>query len=175
MSLFSLRKSHVASHLFSYRISVIGAWVAGELIGYCVGSKIPNTVFPLMRMPAFGQVSIVWLFLFAIFPFLFSFIASRRCWLSLLKAFVFLKAYCFTYSVCCVGLAFGNAGWLMRFLCFFTDALCTLLLLWFILYFPASSKSQQHRRLLLCCVSVATLVCLDYFAIKPLFLMLLNR
>lgn len=175
LSLFSLSKQRANIHQHLNNFSLILAWIAGEVIGYFVGSQVPDTVISLMRAPTFGRVSIVWLFFSAIFPFLLSIAALRLSLKRLLTSLVFLKAYGFVYSICCLGFAFGSAGWLMQLLYFFTDTLCTLIFLWFILTYPKFSKARQYHRLLLCLASTTGLVCFDYFAIMPLVLMLLNR
>lgn len=175
MSLFSLSKQRASILCNPHNSSLILTWIAGEVVGYFVGSQVPDTVFSLMRTPTFGRVSIVWLFFSATFPFLLSFTAIRFSQKWLLKSLVFLKAYAFAYSICCVASAFGSAGWLMQFLYFFTDTFCTLIFLWFIFAFPRFSRTQQYHRLFLCFASATGLVCFDYFAIMPLLLMVLNR
>lgn len=175
MSLFSLskRRANILQH--PYNSELILVWIAGEIVGYYIGSQVPDTVISLMRTPTFGRVSIVWLFFSATFPFLLSFAALRLSQKWLLTSLVFLKAYSFAYTICCVGSAFGSAGWLMQLLYFFTDTLCTLLFLWFIFTYTRSSKARQYHRLLLYFASATGLVCFDYFAIMPFVLMLLNR
>lgn len=175
MSLLSIVKRHFADKCGLLRNRLIFVWILGQAIGFGLGSQVPFTVVSLMRLPGFGQVSIVWLLFSAIFPFLLSFFALRFSLRVLFVPLVFLKAYSFAYVICCIGIAFGNAGWLMQWLCCFTDTLCTVIFLWFITASVNQYKTQRSRSLLLCVISVIIVVCFDYIVVSPATAALLNR
>ena len=173
---FSFKNTQRADLIsFPHKTILVLVWLVGQVIGFYSGSQVPISVVSLMCLPTFGQVSIVWLFFSAAFPFLLSFIALLFSIRHLLISTVFLKAYSFTYSICCIVTAFGSAGWLMQLLCFSTSTTGTLIFLWFIFSYPKYSKTQRSQCLLLCTVSIVSFVCFDYFAIAPFVSALLNR
>lgn len=174
LSLFSLRNNQLDRERSIWSTALILIWLLGVVFGCIIGYQTPVTVTSLMRTLEFGCVSIVWLLLSAVLPFFLSYIFLRYSFRPLLFLLVYLKAFCFAYSTCCICSAFTDAGWLMRYLCFFTDSVCSAIFLWYILNSPGWSVSQMARRSRICLAAVVALACFDYFTVTPFVALLLN-
>lgn len=149
-------------------------WVAGLLAGLYTVSIVPTSYFSLMRSILYDRMSIVVLVLTLIFPFLFSYVAYRLSMPFLIFPIAFLKAFTFAYSAFGVVMAYGDAGWMMRWLLLFSDSFIVVLLLWF-WFRNASANRITLNKALLVCVLLASFICLfDYSVILPLSASLVN-
>ena len=175
MSSYAYIKPQAKTSVVIHNSLVIPCWILGQLMGFVLGSDVTDATISLMRTVGFQRVSIVWLLFSAILPFLLLYVIIRFLpqWMRLLL--MFLKAYGFTYCVCCIASAFGSAAWLMLWLCFFTDIHCTFIFLWYMLNYNNWSKFQRRKYLLICIIIAMTFVFTDYFVISPIPAILLSR
>lgn len=157
-----------------YVSSVILAWISGQLVVFLSGCQIPFDIVSVMRLSSIGQMSIVWLLLSAILPFVCLFVFMRFEKRFLCLVLVQLKAFMFTYSLSCIASAFSSAGWLLRWLCFFTDSVSTLLFLYLVLSGNFGPKKCWIHRLLVCIITVVIVACVDYAFVSPLATELLS-
>ncbi len=122
----------------------------------------------LMRSALCSDVSIFRLLCVILLPFLFSAFAVYFSKPRVLYLIAFLKAFLFAFVSAGITLAFGSAGWLVRWLVMFSDCL-SLPLLW--LYWQRNVSGQQGFRLAEFGVfaGIACLIgCLDHAFIVPL-------
>ena len=150
-----------------HRCILIVCWLSGLFAGYYFGIKTPDSVFALMRTSLSERVSIVWVFCALLLPLILSYTALRFSVPLLLLPLVFLKAYGFGYTLCCVIRAFGSAGWLMGTLCLFADVCSAILLLWFLLKYTKWENRRTLCDLTICISALITLGIFDYFVISP--------
>jgi len=95
-------------------------WTLGLISGICLYFALPSSG-ALMRGLLLAPVSIVWLFLSGVFPFLVSAFAVYISKPQLIFLISILKAFCFSFVALCLSDGFGAAGWLVRFFLLFHD------------------------------------------------------
>jgi hypothetical protein len=166
---------HVFNKLRSPIFFICVFWISGLVTGLYAASNAPASVFPLVRSLLYHRTSIISLTLVIFFPIFVSCIAY---WLDksyCIFPIAFLKAFSYAYCTFNVVLAYGDAGWMMRWIILFSDSCFVVLLLWFwIRNFSKGSVSFKFN-LLVCCV-LSTIICLfDYFAIIPISVHLVNN
>lgn len=150
------------------------SWVLGMIVGCLFGAKLPDPVISLMRTSFSERVSIVWLFVAILLPFFLSVTTIRFSLQRLLFLLSFVKAYCFAFCLYCINRAFGSAGWIMSFFCFFSDACSNAILLWFSLTHSEWKPERCMHDFAICVTALIALCCLDYFIVSPFMVMLLN-
>ena len=120
-----------------------------------------------MRMAMVSHVSIVGLTVSAVLPFLIAAFAAYAGQPVLLYILGFLRMFGFTFLGCCIQLAFGSAGWLLRLLFQFTDGCALALLCWFCLRRIDAPAGFPGRDLAVCGAACFAVSILDHFMISP--------
>lgn len=148
------------------------SWFSGLLLGVIASMQRADSTVPLMRSVLVERSSIVSLFAVLTFPFLLS---ALLVWISkplLLVPVAFLKAFIFGFTAFTVSSAFGDAGWLSRWLLLFSDSCCVAVLLWF-WFRNVTGKRRTFKTDVAISLVVTVLVgCIDYYAVSPLSVML---
>ena len=139
----------------------------GAACGIFVARGSEESVLSLMRMAVVSHVSIVGLAVSALLPFLFAALAAYVGQPVLLYILGFLRMFGFTFLGCCIQLAFGSAGWLLRCLFQFTDGCALVLLCWFSLRRIAVPAGFPIRDLAVCAVICVAASALDHLMISP--------
>ena len=104
------------------------SWVLGLGFGGLVFRYAGSHLVSRMPLAAMSQPSIPGLLTSSLLPFLFSAFAVYFSVPRLLYGICFCKAFLLGYVTCGVFRAFGEAGWLVRWLFLFTDLWCAALL-----------------------------------------------
>ena len=139
----------------------------GAVCGIYVAFGSEESVLSLMRMAMVSRVSIVGLTVSAVLPFLFAALAAYVGQPVLLCILGFLRMFAFTFLGCCIHLAFGSAGWLLRCLFQFTDGCALALLCWFSLRLIPAPAGFPTRDLGFCAVVCVAVSALDHLMISP--------
>ena len=150
------------------------SFLAGLLSGACVSIAASKSLLPMMLAAANSCVSISGLLSAMLLPLLFSAFAVyiRQNWLLIPIAFV--KAFLFAFLGIGVMSAFGNAGWLVRWLLMFSDSLTLPLLWWFWLRAFSSGRTDALRFAALVAVAAVLIGSLDYSVVSPFAAMLIS-
>lgn len=148
-------------------------WILGLFSGAILAQHADEIQFSLMRRAAFCPVSIVGLFA-VLLPFLITAFAVcvSNYWLFLPIAFS--KAFLFSYNACIVSAAFGNAGWLVRYLLLFTDACTIPILLWLWIRGICGYRSRFVRIVGLCAILSVAVGFIDFCIVSPFLAMLVS-
>lgn len=162
---FRNRLSYSFRHWQTFYISFF--WVLGLLIGFIFASYSSAQSISLMRSVALSRMSISGLLLFQILPFICSAIFLHHSRSFFLYITVLLKALCFSCCSCCISIAYGDAGWLTRWLLLFSDSFSVILLLWFLLRNSADNESHLGIELLFCITTLITVGCVDFGVVAP--------
>lgn len=117
------------------------ALFVGLLLGSAVYLSAEPEVFSWMRGAADCSVSIVSLLRVAVFPLLVAALAVAIGQNRFLALLVPCKAFAFSVSSLGLMSAWGQAGWMMRFLLMFSD-ICSL---WLLVLFALRYGSGQRR------------------------------
>lgn len=149
------------------------SWCLGMLLGMLAATAASDTLIPMMRRAVYCPVSIPGLLAATVLPFLFSAYAVSLSEPWLLLIISALKAFSFAFCACGVSLAFGQSGWLVRFLFLFSDCcLIPVLFLYWIRHI--SGKGNGKRWELPVCIGAALLIgCIDYCFVAPFLVSLL--
>lgn len=140
------------------------AWSLGCFIGSALATQ--SGLFSLMRSAMFCKLSLLGFLLTISTPFLFSYILCRYFGYLFVLPVVFLKSCSFSFFYFCISLAFGNAGWLVKWLLLFSDSLCVCLFLWFC--FRVASDIKNVHQFTVCICFSTFIGCIDYFYILPI-------
>ena len=165
--------------LFSFRfwphnIQLILVWLLGFVTGYVLGFDISATMILGVAGSGFLHVSF-WCLLFStLTPFLAVYGALVLGANSSLLLILFAKGLFFAFSICCVGVAFGNAAWVARWLCFFSNCLCTVLFLWYVFSFLDFSKPKRRNGLIACLTASFFITYFDYIFVSPVIVKILE-
>lgn len=156
------------------RVLIILFWCLGLITGYFFGMQTPVQILSLMRTSLSERVSIVCRMISLFLPFFFFFVILRFLTPVLFIPLAFLKAYSFAFCYCCISIAFGYAGWLMRIFYLFSDSCSLVLLIWFLLSHFTWEREKNIRELAVCFAVIGLLSCFDYFIASPFSAMLMN-
>lgn len=145
------------------RYALALCWLFGLLLGFfaakCAGYGVSAAVYA----SAFGSVSLLRACVFAVLPFLVSYMAVWLCERWLLHALCFAKAFAFGYCATGIGIAFGAAGWLARLLILFSDCMILPALLLYILFFIEKNKRFHLISILFILYAVIVVIADNYF------------
>lgn len=147
--------------------SIAFCWTAGWGGGLAASAAVNDCIYSWMLGADFGTVSIVWLFLATLFPFLISALAVSFSWRFLLLPICLGKAFVFAFVAYGVCSAFGAAGWLVCGLLLFRSWASAPFLLGFWLRYIRGGRPGPMLYLgatVLC----AGLAGIDYCLISPL-------
>ncbi len=121
MKLLCFQRKNSKSWCKLYPWFLAFSWCAGLVLGALLALNARSFLVPMICGAAARTPSVIGLFAVTALPFLLSayavFISEPRLML-ILSA---LKAMGFGFCACGVSLAFGSAGWLVRFLFLFSD------------------------------------------------------
>lgn len=150
-------------------------WLAGISFGLYAANLASVHISSLMLTLVDQRVSIVGMLIIFIFPLLLSAVLIHFSAHRLLFLFAFLKAFCYSFSSCCIFLSFGSAGWLIQSLLMFSDTVLAIVLLWFWFRFFSAKTVELGRDAGICCIITACVVCIDYFMVSPFLASLFNQ
>jgi len=156
-----------------YTVVLAFLWIAGLLCGAFFAGSAEDPYFALMRMGVFSRVSIVGLFVLIFFPLLLSALAVYFRLPAAIYLIAFAKAILFGYTMCATSIAFASAGWLIRFLYTFCDAVFILFLLWFWIRRITFGRANLRKDVLICTAAGILISLIDYFCISPFLVMLM--
>lgn len=126
------------------RLLLIIFWYSGLLLGLCAADSAANVFIPLMRRVAFVPVSIVSALLRSLFFLLISVIAvySSKLWLFLPAAFI--RAFCLSFFLRGLILAWQNDAWLVAFFHATSFLLAGIPLMFWFCHIPATGQSVKR-------------------------------
>lgn len=126
-------------------------WFVGLCCGILLGLSADNSIISWMRCSFRSHVSIVSLLSVTVFPLLLSAYAVFSIHPKpLLMIFIcFFKAVVHGYGSMLIYQAFGNHGWLIRFLLLFHGCISATVLLFFLLHVFSGNKQYLRDTLLL--------------------------
>lgn len=150
------------------------SWLSGLICGICAFSCAGNSAFSVMRGAFSGSVSIVGLLGVTVLPFLFSAFAVFISKPGLLLVASFGKAFLASYVSLAVMLAFGSAGWLIRWLLCFSSCAAAPLLYWYWLRYISGERKFSGFEVFLLISLLIFIGSLDYCVILPFLAGLIN-
>ena len=148
-------------------------WCMGLLTGAILAQYSGEIHFSLMRRAAACSVSIVGLFT-VLLPFLFTAFAVVLSNCFLFYPIAFLKALTFSYHACVVSAAFGDAGWLVRYLFLFTDACTIPVLLWIWIRGSGNRCIGLLHGTGICVLIACAVGLIDFCIVSPFLAMLIS-
>lgn len=158
--------SSLNSFLSLNKILLTVAWVAGTIAGSLFVRTNPFDFVSVMRMLSTQHVSIVGGVICIGLPIFLSSVCVKYLPGFALCVIAFVKA--FTYFCCLSALVivYGQAGWLVRWLFFFSDSCSVPVLIWF-WYRNIDRKNAAPWKDLRLCVAIGALIlCIDYFVVS---------
>ena len=140
-------------------------WCAGLLLGILAAASAGQDFATKMRSAASQPVSTVPFLVYA--PFLLSAIAIhlRQPWFILPCCFI--KAFIFGFCAFAVTLAFGQSGWLVRFLFMFSDSMSVPVMYFYWLRCINGNLAKGFWFSGCCTVMLVAIGLLDYCWIAP--------
>lgn len=166
MSLRSIERKYCKRATAARQYILILFWCAGFLFGCRISNDYSNSFFFLMRGLPMAPVSIVGLLLSRILSVLILAISVWLNYRSVLYIFVFIRAL----TLCCVSLlvlrAFGDAGWLMRYLLLFSGSILAVGELYLALRGIAAASGFRISLIVYALVMFAISI-VDLFCIRP--------
>lgn len=157
------------------RFLLILFWFLGVFIGIWIAQQTITVTSSLVRSVVDSRSSIVGLLTVLTVPFLISAILFKLSLPTLGFCIVFIKSLLFSYCSCSLVLAFGEAGWLMRWLLLFSDSCTVVLLLWLWIRNITGQGKKIKSDLLFCCLITVLIGCVDYYILSPFAAMLLSN
>ena len=143
------------------------AFLSGLLVGCVIQLSAEFDSLSWMRGMADAPVTIVGLLSVVFLPFLFSAFAVYASQRWLLFPIAFCKALSFALAACGISIAYGSAGWLMRFLLMFTDILSLPLLAFFWLRYSGGGRRLSLYSVFTYFAAAACIGSIDFFVISP--------
>jgi hypothetical protein len=165
---------HKSFYTFRHSTTLGIYWIAGLLLGILSAVDADPTVLSLMRLTATAQVSIVFVLIRCVLPFLFTAFAVLIQAPFILYAVAFVRCFSCGFVLWLIAAAFGSAAWLIGPMLHFSEMLnlgllCVVLLRW---------RQVPFRRikseLVFCLLVSAWIVVIDHFAVSPFLAELLN-
>jgi len=157
-----------------YQVLFLIVWLVALILGTCFAAHAGNNYFLLMRGASDCSVTIAGLLATVVLPYLFAAFAVYISKPKLLYLICFVKAFCFAmcgYGIC---VAYGSAGWLVRWLLQFSDICTVPVLCWFALR-HLKGKGRTFRTDAMFYGGIVMLVgYLDFSLISP-FLVILTE
>ncbi len=154
-------------HRKVWRILLAFSFVAGFWAGMVFSSAAGELVIPWMHTAVHSRVSIRFLLCATLFPFLFSAIAVFLSQPGLLLLIAFGKAFSAGLTGMCLCAAFGDAGWLVRWLLCFSSCLSLPVLYGYWLRHIGSRAEELFCPTALLLSAAILIGSIDYFVIVP--------
>lgn len=169
-----MRFNRILSFIYSqwgrvnrYRAAL--CWLCGLLLGFCSAKSAQYHTLSIAYAVAKGSVSFSYLAAAVMLPALISLLAFwlDQRWLA--DALAVCCGLFFGYSLTTIQLAYGNAGWLVRFLLMFSRCMTVPALMW---YWTAGTRRKRWAVLLL--AYFAAVFVFDYYFVAPFLKALLS-
>ena len=159
------RLKHPAVLLFCFGLVSL---IAGTLLAV----RADSSAFSLMRQAVISPVSIVCHLALQLLPFLIAAyaVSISRSWL--LYTVFSCKLFSFAYTGTLVWIAFGSAGWLVRFLILFSDIILVPVFCWFCT--KRLMKSDGAKDLWLCMGLTVITVLMNLFIFSPFLVKIIH-
>ena len=141
-------------------------WIAGMLLGTVI-CQDQISLFSLMRISAFGDVSIVGLILVYFIPLLISFAVVLVQKPALIYICAFFLALSCGINLHALYAAFYSASWLMFILLLFSRNISVVLFLWFALGLLACDAKLPRREAAVACNVSIVAGAFDLFILSP--------
>ena len=119
-------------------------------------------------------MSIVVGFVMSAIPFIVFYICIRCSVFFCVLPLAFFKAFAFMYCFAGITVAYGDAGWLVRFLLLFSDCFSMPLFLWYMGRSILRTKDRTDRDIWFCILVLAVVRCMDSYVISPFAMELLK-
>ena len=161
--------------VFLRKACLVFCWSLGLYVGYLLSLQMLNEELDCFHSTIIDHISIVGLLLTLFFPLFLSAFCVHYSVPLILLPIVFIKSLCFSYCACCIYRAFGDAGWLMRWLYFFSDSCMLIIMLRYWLKFITGNKEGHGSQVIICSLYAVFIGCIDYFILSPILIMLLNH
>ena len=147
-------------------------WILGLITGGVVAARV--SLASALNSFTLLRTSVLDLIFFLVLPFGLSFVILKFVGSFGILPLAFIKAYSLISTLCYVSFVFGDAGWLIGGIFFFSDVITTTLLLK--LWFDISiGKCYKLRQCFFLFIIIPVLIGLfDYFVVSPFLAMLLN-
>lgn len=146
----------------------------GFFIGAYISRMVPNSFLNLIYTNGDRAVSLWSLAVVLLLPLLISFVAFYFRIPILILLIGFLKAITFSFCSCGILYAYGDAGWLLRFLLLFSDSTMLFLLCWYWLRHLEGNRLRLAQDTVLCIFGAILIGIIDYMYISPFTAMLLK-
>ena len=141
-------------------LSLIFFGGVGLVFGSLLAAKANSSIFPMMRQADLGSVSIVLHLVAQLLPFLIAAYAASISRLWLLNAVCGCKLFSFSHTGTLIWIAFGSAGWLVRFLFLFSDIILSPVLCWYC--FRRLMGDCDEKNDLRICIGITVITALIY-------------
>lgn len=140
----------------------------GLSAGIYTASTLSLSTLSFIRLILYDRTSIAVLIVTRFLPFLAAFIVCLLSRPIFVIPITFIKAFSFAFSAFGIVLAFGNAGWMMRWLLMFSDSFSVLLLAWFSIRNLSDNQKSLIKDFAACFLATMFFCVFEYFAILPL-------
>lgn len=166
--MFESRKNRSFTPVIYSKVILILSMLFGFLSGLLFAGENAPVSFSWMRIAVPGSTSIARVLCVLLFPFL-----TVRVLLSVFKSvpvilFCFARFFCVALSLGSVTLAYGNSGWLMRWLFFFSSSLSLpAFILFCVRHLDGARRHVLQRDFWICLFWVFLVVTIDYYFVSP--------
>ena len=143
------------------------SWVFGLASGLLYSFCLYPRYDPLVMSALFADVTIVDIMLISVIPIVLSVLCVHCSFPVLLIPLAFFKAFSFSISSFRLLWAFGNAGWLLRFLLMFSDCALVVVLLWLWIRHINGSKLHLVKDAVTCTQVMFVVGVIDCLFIVP--------
>ena len=165
--LFSVYSFSARKHKSSFCVVILAlCWLTGFFLGAYFASVSFSQFTPMMCTLFLHRVSIVGTLAVFLFPLLLSAVLAHYSAHMLLCLFAFLKAFCFSFSSCCILFCFGTAGWLLQTLLMLPNTVLMIVLLWFWFRFLIGVGSLVNDTGI-CCIIIVGTACINHYILSP--------
>ena len=156
------------------KLLVLPVWISSLTLGILTARYSAHFLTPMVQSAVGLEPTFPALFRSAVLPFLLSAFAVFLSEPWLLLPICSMKAFGFGFCASGVYLAFGTAGWLVRFLFLFTDVLVIPILLFYCLRQLRSEKSFHLIEPLTFVGISSALAAVDYYVIAPFLVSIID-
>jgi len=150
-------------------------WVVCLFFGRRIALQTEDYLFAMMHTAVSVRVSIVDLLVLQLIPFCLSALAVYISVPYIIYPVCAVKAFLGGYSLGTIGIVYGDAGWLIRFLYLFTDTIMSPLLLWYWFKHISGANHSRHKHFKYVLLGLSAAAALEYFVISPFLVVLMNR
>ena len=152
--------------LHQRRLMLLVFWGLGTILGIAF-SYCSQPLLPLMRRTVSSSVSIVGLGAVLFLPYLLTVSAVLFSRTGILLGIAFVKPLFFCMCAAAIDQAFGDAGWIIRFLLLFSDTASLPVLFWLIWRCLDGSRSARMLDFIPAAGILVMIGLTDYFLIAP--------